>query len=256
MRKPLGLLSLSLGASCASIAPPPSFDATLLGADQYVFRGVPQNERGVLQADISSTLPLENGDALSLGAWANFDGGDRTGDAALPGGSGGSASEIDLLVGYSRTVNHVDLSFGLVNYNFPSVTFASTTEAYLEAGTTLHGVDAVASIYYDIEEVHGLYSRIDLAKSFDVSEDLALDLAAGIGWSDSDHSSAYYGAASSELADAGITLGLSHALDEHRSISVQGAWSSILGSDLSDAIDGAGMDDSNLVTSISMSWSY
>lgn len=248
-----GLLSL---ASCASVAGPPQSSANFVYGSGYVFRGVPQIDAGVLQADFSTGVAFDDGSSASLAFWGNMDLESDNGDAVFGGENSGRFTEIDVVPEYAWTMGDIAAAVGLVNYNFPNSTGASTTEAYASIGGSLMGLDAGLTAYYDIEEVEGLYVSGSLARSFDVGEGLSLDVGAALGYVDDDQGSAYFGAAESGLADLMLSASLGYAINENASLSLGAHASSIISSDLEDAVDAAGYETDNFWFTLGVGFSY
>ncbi|MCP3915484.1 MAG: hypothetical protein GY711_08020 [bacterium] len=254
MKSPIIATAL-LASSCATTVSETSVEGNFAVLDQYNFRGVPQNEEGVVQADWTSTFTRESGDSFYTSAWANFDMKDDVGDAVLPGDAGGTASEIDLIAGYSRELDGVGIDTGIIHYAFPGGG-SSTSELYVGATWALSIGDLAATIYYDVDIVGGLYGRVDLSRDFEIDEATVLSTSAGVAWSDSDHSEAYYGASESDLADFGASVAVNHTLDEATTVGLQVTYTSILGDDLADAVDDAGIEEDNVFAGITLSWSH
>lgn len=248
-----GLLGL---ASCASVAGPPQSSANLVYGSAYVFRGVPQVDAGVFQPDFSTGIAFDDGSSASLAFWGNMDLESDNGDAVFGGGNSGSFTEIDVVPEYAWTMGDIAGAVGLVNYSFPNSTGASTTEAYASIGGSMMGLDAGLTAYYDIEEVEGLYVSGSLAKSFEVGENLGLDVGAALGYVDDDQGAAYFGAAESGLADLMLSASLGYAVDEHMSLSLGVHASSIISSDLEEAVDMAGIETDNVWFTFGVGWSY
>ena len=138
----------------------------------YEFRGV---DLGDDLVDIGLDLNYELAEGLSLngGAWyASWD-------------SGGAADELDLYIGLTKTLGAVDLSVGYTYYMFPGASDDNTEEVFFGLSTELGcGLGLALTYYEDIDQYGGGYFEFEAAKSFELSESIVVDVAAGVAWCD------------------------------------------------------------------------
>ncbi|QDU83339.1 Bacterial protein of unknown function (Gcw_chp) [Planctomycetes bacterium Pla163] len=251
-------LCLSAFASCSTVSGPPQASASINFANAYLFRGVPQIDANVMQSDLSVALPYEDGSTASLTVWGNMDLESDNGSAAFGGGNSGTFTEIDIVPEYAWTIGDLSAAVGLISYSFPSGTsgITGTSEFYASIGGDVLGLDGALTAYYDLEEVEGLYVSGSLGRGFELAERVSLDLSIALGYADDDQAMAYYGSTSGGLADLLFSAGLGYAVDEHMSVGLGLFASSILGSDLEDAVDAAGYDTDSVWLALGASWSY
>ncbi|MDA7863398.1 TorF family putative porin [Akkermansiaceae bacterium] len=137
----------------------------------YVFRGVDQaasSSNGLFEYGLDFTGDCNCGATWNAGIWqADF---------------GADAEELDIYAGMSKEFGAVELSLGLIRYDYGgSGGGTDTSEIFLGAGTDLGGLDASAAIYYDVDAKDGnLWGELSLGKSFDVGG-ATLDIAANFG---------------------------------------------------------------------------
>ncbi|MGB2401868.1 MAG: TorF family putative porin [Akkermansiaceae bacterium] len=138
----------------------------------YEFRGV---DLGDDLVDVGLDLNYELAEGLSLngGAWyASWD-------------AGGADDELDLYIGLTKTLGAVDLSVGYTYYMFPGDSDANTEEVFLGVSTELDcGLGLALTYYEDIDQISGGYMEFEAAKSFELSESIVVDVAAGAAWCD------------------------------------------------------------------------
>jgi hypothetical protein len=249
----LSVLALTTSGCAHFTHKTPSFNANAGVASAYVFRGVVQNERAVLQTDATVALSGAADDVLSGTVWANMDLSNRTGDAVFAGGQGGEFTEIDFVLDYARSFGSVATSVGVTNYNFPGVDVTSTTEVY--AGAALETLLAPSlTAFYDVDEIEGLYLSAGVGHGIGLSERLSLDLAATLGWASSRQGAAYWGSDSSGITDAMVSAALGFSLDAHTSLTLSASqW--VLFGDAKDAVDAAGIDTSPIVVALAIGFS-
>jgi hypothetical protein len=261
------LLILSLLPSCLIVPDnaAPSIDANAVLASQYNFRGIPNNEHGVFQADATIDLPtkLETG-LLSFKTFANFDLSDSVGNAWFPGGHGGEPSQINLQASYSETYRGFDITSGVVSYalqnpdDFPFATERGETKelfVVLSREVFWKLVPALG-IHYDFDEVDGWYFNGAVGREFPIGEKWAADAGVSLGYSDGDQSEWNYGLNESGFADLQALGRLSYFLDNHTTIRATVNGSTIIDEDLQDWFDLIDIASNNLWATIGVNWGY
>jgi uncharacterized protein (TIGR02001 family) len=241
--------------SCAAPDKHPSVDVSLAYASEYVFRGATQNEKGAVQGEVSTAIEMDGGTAF-VTFWGHVDPSNDTGDAVLPDGNGGKFSEIDTVAGYSFDLQGVSMEVGVMGYQFPNAVGGSTNELYVTAAKDDYRFSPSLSAYYDFDEVEGGYLQGALSHGFDVGEDLTLDLGLSLGWSSQAHSNTYYGVSEAGVADLGASVGLNYSPEEGPSYGLSLTNSSLIDSDLNDALEDGGIDGDTLYLVLSISRSY
>jgi hypothetical protein len=266
-RVPCALLTISLLGSCLVVPegarPEVSTSATL--ASQYNFRGMPNNERGVLQADMEIVLPtkLETGQ-ISLRGWANFDLRDDVGDAWFPDGHGGEPSQIDFHASYSETYHGFDITSGIVEYalqnpdDFPFAAERGETKELFVSVSRPVAWELVPSltIHYDIDEVEGWYANAATERAFTINEEFVADASVSLGYSDEEQSDWNYGLPESGLADLRATGRVSYLFDAHTTIQATLNASTIIDEDLRDWFDLIDISADNVWVALGVVWGY
>jgi len=245
MSRILGALSLSLfAASCVTSPGPASTTGSLTATSAYVFRGVPQTDKSALWADMGVSAEDGNGGTWTGYVWANMNLTSDTGDAVFPDGSGNKFSEIDLIGSYARELGSLAAEIGVVNYSFPNIGGASTTELYGALGASAGPLDLGFTAYLDVEEVDGLYLNGSVGHTREVADDVTADFGLSVGWMDEDQSEVYFGAMdASGISDLAASAGLSWAWTQATTVRLGASWVSVLDSELEDALGSAGIDD-------------
>lgn len=214
----------------------------------YVWRGQKLDDKPVVQGGITVST---NG--FYFNVWGNYSLSDQ-----FVGKGSDQLNEVDYTIGYGGTLDIVDFDLGYIYYNFPnSGGGADTSEIY--AGLALNNLPVTPSVYvyYDLDEVGGIYVVGDLNYSKDLSEALSMEVGASLAWADTEYQEGYYGGRdSSSLADGKIYAGLNYALSENLSAGVSIAYSYAAdGSLRNDAAD-AGVDDENVVGGLNLAYSF
>ena len=134
----------------------------------YEFRGV---DFGDDLADVGLDLNYELAEGLSLngGLWyASNDAGD----------------ELDVYIGLTKSLGDFDISLGYTQYYFPEAGELDTGEIFVGVSTELEcGLGLALTYYEDIDVIDGGYLEFEAAKSFELSECIVVDVAAGAAWS-------------------------------------------------------------------------
>lgn len=270
MPRPLALLPLVSCLTACLVVPEgskPSVGLGVTAASQYNFRGIPNNENGVVQGEAIVDLPTkaETG-TLRLRAWSNFDLTNDTGDAWFPDGHGGEPSQIDLSAAYSERFQGFDMTFALVSYALqnpddfalaPSGERGETKELVGEFGrSTVADVYAKLALHKDIDESSGWYANLGLSRAFQVRENWAASTSVSLGYSDKRQSDWNYGLREAGLADLRVSALLSYLLDQNTEIVLGLNASKMLDSDLQDWFDLIGLESTNVWGSLGVVWSY
>ncbi len=237
-------------------------------ATKYVHRGMVQNEEGVLQSSLDTSLAARKDGRLIARAWGNLDLSNDTGDAWLPDGHGGRFSQIDFHFLYEQAFESAVLTMGLVSYNlpngleFPNGERGATAEVLLaytaQLPPSLLKLEPTLEVHYDVDEVDGAYVRGSLARSFVLSEDWFADLAVGVAWMDENQAFWNYAQApqTSGIADATLVGRVSYAVDRHTTVNFQAAYSDVVDSDFVDWFEVIGIEETQTWVSLGVSWSY
>lgn len=245
----------------------PELGATLQLASQYNHRGMPMNDNGALQTDVTVGLPVKDGATLSFTAFGNIDLSNDT-DGWLPDGHGGKTSEADFILAYHQPLNErLDLVVGYHTYVFPNgLEFpfgerGETKELFANLHVLGLPVDPRVELHYDIDEVEDLYARVGASRLFAVDEKLDVVADVSVGFSGEDHSLWAYGVAESGLADLNVSGTLNYQADEHTLLFFTLAGSSILDSDIADWFDimnatRDGIDSENFWAIVGVNWNY
>ena len=239
------VLILVLMLCAGSAASQPQFDAQVAIGSAYNFRGVPQNEKVVLQPDLTVTLPGSGGGTFALIAWGNLDLADDTGRAVLPDGNGGHFSEVDFTVGYARPFGGLEAGANITSYNFPNGGPA-TTEVSLSLAGDLSGITSEVSVFYDFDQVDGIYVSGALAHSVPVAAKTSVDASVSLGVTDAGHAAAYYYTPSAGLADLAAEVSVSHRAAGAMSFRAWIRSASILDARIRTGVEGASIDPDNL----------
>ena len=234
-------LFVSAGAS-AEETKKPAVSADVTVASKYVWRGLRLTDDPVLQPSLTVDYK-----GLGLNIWANT-------DLTDVNGTPGQTNELDYTLSYSFAVDKAELSFGVIQYTFPHTSFEPTTEIYGTA-TMDYLLSPTATIYWDTDEVGGVYATLGIGHSFPLGDlyrgiSPSLDLSGSIGYATSNWNKGYYGVNSSGLVDLLLTAGFAIPIDDHLSTGLFVSFSSVVDSDLRDAVD------NNQTTSFGATLSY
>ncbi|MDB4354059.1 TorF family putative porin [Akkermansiaceae bacterium] len=136
----------------------------------YVWRGIDQaqgSNNGLYEYGLDFTGDCNCGATWNAGIWqADF---------------GDGAEELDIYASMAKEFGAVELSVGLIRYDFGNGNDVDTTEIFLGAGTEIAGLSVGAAIYYDVDGADGnMYGELSAGKSIDVGG-ATLDITASIG---------------------------------------------------------------------------
>ncbi len=222
-------------------------DAELAGVTKYIWRGMEVNKDFVLQPSVTAKVG-----SFSFNTWGNMDTTDYGKEAGY-GDQSGRFTEIDLTLSYSYSYELLNFTGGIINYSFPNTGLSSTYEAFvaLGLGTIL---SPTLSLYYDIDNIHGLYGNFGVSHSFEISKEVALNLSSSIGYGSSDFNEGYFGNSNGGLVDFNLGANVTFALNKHFKIKPFITFSSIVDSGLRD--EKAYESNDNLYGGVAISASF
>ncbi|GGA35196.1 TorF family putative porin [Sphingomonas psychrolutea] len=145
----LGALLLAASATPAfaqdaPTAPPPEItvNATAAIVSDYRFRGISQTDK---QFAFQGSITVTHASGFYVSAW-----GSSVTDYVVAGGN--ARQEIDLIAGYSKTINGIKLDGGVLYYFYPRDktpgVHSDFFEPYVDISTTLGPVTAKATVNY------------------------------------------------------------------------------------------------------------
>ena len=221
------LVTLASLAGCAGLEP--GYGVEVPVASRYVYRGAAFNLDPVVQPDVYAAVE-DDVQSLTLGVWSSFETSDEN-------GFGRKFTEFDPYVDYGRQVGPVWASVGLTSYSYPNTGYDPTAEAYVILSVETGPVTTALETWVDFVEADGVYFNLNLGHEVELSERLTLSLLAGLGYMDDGQAEYYFTVPESGLSDAQVQATFAYALGEHVSISLAGAYSSVIDGDLRDATD-------------------
>ena len=231
----IGLLAMATAAA-AEIETGVAVDVPVVSA--YVWRGQVLNDEAVVQPGLTGTIG-----GFSVNAWSSMDLTDNQ-------DSSGEFDEMDWTVSYSRTVGKFELGAGVVQYTFPNSTLATeaedgtvvvedypgTVEVFASVGVDVPLAPALA-VYYDVDEIEGLYAVASVGHSFELMDKVGLDLKAALGFGDADYNAGYFGLDDAALNDLVLGAALPIAVTENLSLTPSLGYMLLPDSDLEDAAE-------------------
>lgn len=222
---PVGLDETAPEVESSSDEPELSFAFDLAFNSKYVWRGQTLTDDPVMQP--SFTVAYGN---LSLNLWGNVDLGDVN-------GNDGNLNELDVTLDWTQEIcGPLSMSFGVIYYDFPNTNFNDTWELYIGASLD-YFLSPSTTVYFDIDEVDGVYWTFDFGHSFDVPEipDLpewmslsTLDIAFGIAWADHEYNVGYFGVNSSGWNDFHASVSLPIAIGDCVTVTPTVAYTSMI----------------------------
>lgn len=198
-----------------------------VGADvnsAYVWRSLTFNDGLVVQPSVDVTHPA----GVRFNVWGNFDLDSYDGAVERR-----EFSEVDLTIAYALPLEGpFSVEVGVVEYLFPkegnyvaevpeghpeveAVRDTDTREVFVSLGFEIvDGLGLSANVYYDVDEVEGLYGDLGIAYGYDVTEALSLEAGAKIGAADKKFAEYYAGGTEGGLFDWNASLSATYAVTE------------------------------------------
>jgi hypothetical protein len=217
----IGLFALTFGSlpAWAQDESPVSASADVSFFSQYIWRGYALSDSDVV-IQPSATVSYKG---VSFNLWGNLDTKD-------PFTNDSSFNETDMTLSYSRSFDKVSVGAGYIYYALEG---EDTQEFFVSLG-----VDTILSptltIYRDIDTFPGWYFNLGVSHSIAFTDELALDLAASVGYYDiGDYS---------EFHDGSVSASMTFPVDKYISITPKLAYSFGLTNESRDDIKAASWD--------------
>jgi uncharacterized protein (TIGR02001 family) len=232
-----------------------AFTACLQAADvnvdggiysEYVWRGQVLDDRPAAQGGLTVAHP--SGAAFNV--WGNYSlDSDASGQSEL--------NEVDYTLSYGGALEGVSYEIGFISYTFPNTNLDDTSEIYISAGLDLP-LAPTFTVYYDIEEINGIYANAAISHGMDVSEALSMEIGASIGVADGDYIEGYFGGAekSAALQDMNVYLSSTYALSETVSLSGLLQYTFMPDGSMEDLAGANYFDKDAVVGGVSLSYSF
>lgn len=197
----------------------------------YVWRGLVINDEAVLQPSLAATHNVTHIGTFSFILWGNYDLTDYY-------GTQNEFSEIDLIASYALPSGPLELEVGIIHYTFPNADFRATTEVYINAGCELKSLPLTFSLglYYDFDEIDGLYISGKIMSHITLIPKLALEMALSAGYADSGYNLGYFNFDDSACVDSQASMRLTYTISDSFSLSAGGQYMSLLDSALKDSV--------------------
>ncbi len=136
----------------------------------YEFRGANQGD-GLVDASIALSTEY-NGITFAGNVWY----------ASTNDDEAFVDNEADYTLTASKTFGAVTATLGYIFYSYPEDNDSNSQEIFLAlSGEIGYGIVATGSAFYDFDLYEGFYFSFDLGKSFEINEQLAFNLNAGLG---------------------------------------------------------------------------
>ncbi len=203
----------------------------------YLWRGQALNDEPVVQPSL--TVSTDYG--LSFNTWGSYNLTDNLGPDADK-----EFTEVDVSASYAVPVKVVDLSVGVVDYEFPHTivvtedeegriaaakAYPGTREASVTVGKSDFVLAPSATVSYDFDEANGFYGVFSLNPSYDlIADKLTAGLTVSVGAGSSEYNKFYFGEDSDALNDGTAKASLGYTLTKSCSVGAYVQYSKLLDS--------------------------
>lgn len=180
MKRILFLLSLALVSGAGRTAAQPSLSVGVDPVTSYVWRGIDVTGGGAsLQPWVTAAVG-----GLSLTAWGSFATIDR--DRSVAGVPRSDLDEVDLTLGYTRSLGALDVSVGAIHYSYLAPGYPSdatyTYETYAGVGFSSLPFAPTLTAYHDFNLGDGTYLALTGAEQLPLAR--PVELFFGVGYMD------------------------------------------------------------------------
>ncbi len=274
MRSTLTLCLLTLGLPSCIIAPGaiPFVGSNLGGVSQYNFRGVPYDEKGALQSDVTIGFPTTREDGtLAFNAFGNM-ALSNSNDGGLSGnGNSRELTRADYTLSYSEPLPDFDLVVGVTHYTYPSIGGRAnpgysmgygsgygegTTQLFTSVSVDKWDLYPTIEVFLDVDVSPGFYVNAHIERIFDWKPETWFETRLNLALAEGGYAEQYYGKEKTSLADLGIAGIIKHEFDQNTILSAGLHASSLIDDDYRDRLDAVGVDTTNVWISVGAGWSW
>jgi uncharacterized protein (TIGR02001 family) len=216
-----GLVSLGFGGSVALAEESPGVEAAVGLYSQYIWRGFElSSDSVVLQPELTMGYK-----GFSLGFWSNIDTNLHE-DLRNANSSRFQLNETDITLAYDWSLGITDLSVGYIYYSLDGA--SDSQELFLSAGLATI-LSPTLTVYREVAHAPGWYVNLGVSHSVPLTDLVALDLGASVGYLDDTDSGDFH--------DGLISASVTCPLTERLSVSPELYYSFALSSKAKDRIE-------------------
>ncbi len=221
----------------------------------FVWRGNVLNDEAVIQPSVT----LRGGD-MSMNVWGSWDLNNKQNSS--------EHTRMDVMLDYSLEHGDNIFSAGVVAYVYDDdgALTEDTFETFLSYAMNVVSLPSL-TVYYDFGELEGIYASVAFGHSIELVQDrAALDLGLAVGGGSGNYNSALYDfpadeendiaaftADSASLLDLSLSASASVALGERTVLTPGVKYTTILDSDISDALDSVSKESDEFLYSLMLS---
>lgn len=243
----LGTLCIIAAAGTAVLAQDLSTNIDLAYVSKYVWRGTVPNPDPAFQPSITISHPS----GASFNFWGSMDTTDISGNS-------GNFTEEDYTLSYGWEAAGHAMSAGYIYYAFPNTTFPSTQEMFysISAGSKY---PTTFAFNYDFDEAKGLYGSVTTSYACNITPGkpaaTTMNLSAKLGFATSGYNDFYFATDKSGLVDLVLSASLPFETKKLK-ITPSLSYSTVVNSDLSDALSASGVDKNNFIAGLTVSSAF
>ncbi|MEN6357404.1 MAG: TorF family putative porin [Armatimonadota bacterium] len=231
------LLSMAGGAVYAQDSISTNID--LAYVSKYVWRGTVPNSDPAFQPSVTISHPS----GASFNFWGSMD---TTGI----NDNSGNFTEQDYTLSYAWK----SMSAGYIYYAFPNTAYPSTQEMFFNI-PLVSKLPVSLALNYDFDEAKGLYGALSTSYAYAMKSGKAMSLSAKLGFASSGYNDFYFGADKTGLVD--LVLGVSMPFESGKmKITPSLTYSTMVNSDLKDALSANGVDENNFIAGLTISSAF
>ena len=216
----VGLVALTFGLVPASAEESPVSGSADIGLfSQYVWRGYAFSDDSII---IQPSATISYG-GFGVNLWGNLD---------TDYGDDADFNETDMTLSYDWSYDTVSMGVGYIFYGLEG---EDSQELYFTVGFDTILAPSI-TIYRDIDAFDGWYISLGVGHSIPLTDEVALDLSASLGYYDLDDVDY------SELHDGSISASITYAVNDYISITPSLAYTFGLSGDAKDDLEAVSAD--------------
>lgn len=212
----------------------------------YVRRGQQINDEPVFQPGMTVT---KGGFSVDLVHNINLSARDEFDDNL-------ESTETDIKLAYGHSFEHLDLSGGLIQYQFSSRKYGPTTREVFLSAELPYIPTPKAAVYYDFDAAEGFYATVGVDHNMDVFETVNLDFSFSLGYGGSGYNTLYYGVDKNAFDDSTFKVSATIELNDSLSLVPYVQYSWFWDSEIKDEAKAAYKDSEVLAVGATLSCAF
>ncbi len=210
----------------------------------YASRGQINTDHAVVQPTVSASSK-----GFGFEVWGNY-------NLAHSDEPSRNFSEINFIPSYNSSVVGLDLSVGLIDYEFPNTYSPAMHELFLKVAYPNEYLTPITEVYWDFDEADGVYALGALEHTLEVTQELNITGGFSTGWGSKNYNKYFFEQEKNAFNDGNLYLSATYAVTENLELGAQCFYTWLWDSDIKDSAKDIYTDTKKFVYGATVSYSF